>query len=87
MITGRKSRTEKIRVTGPLGERIEAKYSIFDGTAVIEMAGADLVITGEGKIDGQTMMGKTPAGVAELAKRHGVPVYAFAGVIDESGKR
>lgn len=41
--------------------------------------GADLVITGEGSIDSQTRFGKTPAGVAEVAQRHGVPVIAFAG--------
>ncbi len=41
--------------------------------------GADLVMTGEGSIDGQTLAGKTPAGVAEVAARHGVPVIAFAG--------
>ncbi|WML39775.1 glycerate kinase [Neobacillus sp. OS1-2] len=40
---------------------------------------ADLVITGEGKIDGQTIFGKTPIGVAKTAKRYGVPVVALAG--------
>ncbi|MBO0960251.1 glycerate kinase [Neobacillus sp. MM2021_6] len=40
---------------------------------------ADLVITGEGKIDGQTIFGKTPIGVAKTAKRFGVPVVALAG--------
>ncbi|HKL48320.1 MAG TPA: glycerate kinase, partial [Desulfuromonadales bacterium] len=41
--------------------------------------GADLVITGEGCIDRQTISGKTPAGVGRIARRHGVPVIAFAG--------
>ncbi len=41
--------------------------------------GADLVLTGEGSIDSQTLAGKTPAGVAEVAARFGVPVIAFAG--------
>ena len=40
---------------------------------------ADLVITGEGKIDAQTASGKAPAGVARLARTHGKPVIAFAG--------
>jgi glycerate 2-kinase len=40
---------------------------------------ADFVITGEGKIDGQTIFGKTPVGVAKTAKRHNVPVIAIAG--------
>lgn len=40
---------------------------------------ADAVITGEGRFDAQTLMGKTPIGVARIAKAYGVPVYAFAG--------
>ncbi|MBQ7075690.1 MAG: glycerate kinase [Clostridia bacterium] len=40
---------------------------------------ADLVITGEGKIDGQTRMGKVPVGIARLAKKYGKPVIAFCG--------
>jgi glycerate kinase len=40
---------------------------------------ADLVITGEGRIDGQTLSGKTPMGVAALAKRYAKPVIALAG--------
>ena len=40
---------------------------------------ADLVITGEGRMDAQTLMGKTPAGVARLAKKYAVPVIAYAG--------
>ena len=40
---------------------------------------ADLVITGEGRLDSQTIMGKAPAGVAELAKKYGKPVIALSG--------
>ncbi len=40
---------------------------------------ADYVITGEGKLDFQTSMGKAPVGVAKLAKKHGKKVIAFAG--------
>lgn len=40
---------------------------------------ADLVITGEGRMDAQTLMGKTPAGVVRLAKKYAVPVIAYAG--------
>jgi glycerate kinase len=43
------------------------------------VAGADLVLTGEGSLDAQTLAGKAPAGVADVAARHGVPVIAFAG--------
>lgn len=40
---------------------------------------ADLVLTGEGRIDQQTIFGKTPFGVATVAKRHGKPVIGIAG--------
>ena len=42
---------------------------------------ADIVITGEGRLDGQTVMGKAPIGVARRAKEFGKQVIAFAGVI------
>ncbi|MFB4390679.1 MULTISPECIES: glycerate kinase [unclassified Pseudomonas] len=45
--------------------------------------GADLVITGEGRFDAQTLRGKTPLGVARVAKRHGVPVLVLAGTLGE----
>lgn len=48
---------------------------------------ADLVITGEGRIDGQTAHGKTPIGVARVAKRFGKPVIGIAGCLtDEAGQ-
>ena len=42
---------------------------------------ADFAITGEGRLDEQTAMGKAPAGVAALAARYGVPVIAFSGCV------
>lgn len=42
---------------------------------------ADLVITGEGKIDSQTIHGKTPIGVAKTAKKFNIPVIAICGSI------
>ena len=42
---------------------------------------ADLVITGEGRLDGQTVMGKAPMGVAGMAKEYGKPVLAFSGCV------
>lgn len=42
---------------------------------------ADLVITGEGRLDAQTSMGKAPVGVARLAKQYAKPVIAFAGSV------
>ena len=46
------------------------------------IAGADLVITGEGFLDGQSFEGKVVGGVAELAERSGVPVVAIVGQVD-----
>jgi glycerate kinase len=46
---------------------------------------ADLVVTGEGCIDRQTLRGKTPLGVARVAKRHHKPVIAIAGSIADDG--
>lgn len=47
------------------------------------MQGAHLVFTGEGRMDKQTLLGKTPAGVARYAQRHGAPVIALAGSLGE----
>lgn len=44
---------------------------------------ASLVITGEGRIDGQTVSGKTPIGVAKAAKQYGIPVIGIAGSLSE----
>ena len=45
------------------------------------MENADIVVTGEGRLDGQTAMGKAPVGVARLAGKHQIPVIAFAGSV------
>lgn len=45
---------------------------------------ADLIITGEGKMDRQTRMGKTPTGVLEAAKRQQIPVIAIGGTIEDT---
>ena len=47
------------------------------------VSGAHLVITGEGRTDFQTAMGKAPVGVAAVAKRHGVPVVCLSGGLGE----
>jgi glycerate kinase len=46
-----------------------------------QVLGADLVITGEGRIDWQTVHGKTPMGVAQEAKKTDIPVIALAGCV------
>ena len=47
---------------------------------------ADIVVTGEGCLDGQSVMGKAPIGVAALAKKHHKKVIAFAGCVTEDAK-
>ena len=42
---------------------------------------ADIVVTGEGRLDGQTVMGKAPIGVAKIAKQFDKPVLAFSGCV------
>ncbi|MEK4405835.1 MULTISPECIES: glycerate kinase [unclassified Sporosarcina] len=48
-----------------------------------ELINADLVITGEGQVDSQTAFGKTPLGVAQMAKSRNVPTVILAGSIGE----
>jgi len=57
---------------------------VIEATGLEEkVKGADLVITGEGGIDSQTVYGKTPIGVAKVAKKFGIPVLAVAGGISD----
>lgn len=42
---------------------------------------ADFVITGEGRLDAQTVMGKAPSGIADIAKKYNKPVIAFSGAV------
>ena len=60
-------------------------------TELVGLAGhledADLVITGEGRIDAQTAFGKTPAGVARLARQVGVPVVGLGGGLADDAQR
>jgi glycerate kinase len=48
--------------------------------------GADLVLTGEGRVDFQTAFGKTPSGVAKAAKKHNVPVIAIGGALSDDAR-
>ena len=55
---------------------------VIEATKLEEkVKGADLVITGEGQIDFQTVHGKTPYGVAQIAKKYKIPVVALVGSI------
>lgn len=68
------------------GAKVCSGFDLVAETLRLEerIAASDLVITGEGRIDGQTLEGKGPAGVAALARRHGKPVLALAGSVAEN---
>lgn len=51
------------------------------------VVGADLVVTGEGRLDSQSLHGKTPVGVARIARAAGVPVIAIAGSLGDDYQR
>lgn len=55
------------------------KYSMLDE----KLKDADFIFTGEGAIDFQTKFGKTPIGVAKVAKKYDIPVIAFAGRVGD----
>ena len=64
---------------------IRPGFEVVAGAVGLEpkMKAADLVITGEGSLDRQTLEGKTPAGVARLARKLGKPVFAIVGRASE----
>ncbi|MEH7096833.1 glycerate kinase family protein [Neobacillus vireti] len=71
-------------IIGPLKGTIRSGVEL-----VIELTGleekvksSDIVITGEGSLDNQSMMGKVPFGIAKLARKYGKPVIGIAGRID-----
>lgn len=51
-----------------------------------DIINADIVVTGEGRLDSQTAMGKAPIGVAQLAKKHGKKVIAFSGCVTQDAE-
>jgi glycerate kinase len=63
-----------------LKKGIDMVLDAIDFDATIE--GADLVITGEGKVDFQTAKGKTAAGVLNRAKQQHIPVIAIGGCVE-----
>ena len=66
-----------------LGASLEPGIELVMSATRLEeqIKGADYVITGEGCLDAQSVMGKAPIGVARIAKKYGVPVLAVAGSI------
>ncbi|MBN2348908.1 MAG: glycerate kinase [Bacteroidales bacterium] len=68
-----------------LNARLQPGFEIVKELIYLEehILWADLVVTGEGKIDYQTRFGKAPSGVARIAQRKGKPVLAIAGTLGE----
>lgn len=69
-----------------LGGQLRPGIDIVMGAVKLEEAlqGADLVVTGEGRLDGQTLHGKVPSGVARLAERYGKAVIAIGGSLGDN---
>ena len=71
-----------------LGARLTSGIELVIKETGIEesIKNSDLVITGEGRLDGQSAMGKAPVGIARLAKKYGKTVIAFSGAVtDDAG--
>jgi glycerate kinase len=71
-----------------LGGRLESGIELVIRETGIEekIKSADVVVTGEGRLDGQSAMGKAPVGIARVAKKYGKPVIAFSGIIGDGAE-
>ena len=69
-----------------LGGRLVSGFDMVSSQLGLEarVAAADLIVTGEGRLDEQSLQGKGPVGVARLARKLGKPVVGIAGSIDDS---
>ena len=70
------------------GARLTSGFDVVAEQIGLEkrVAEADLIITGEGRLDAQTLHGKGPVGIAQMARRLGKRVIAFAGSIEENAE-
>jgi glycerate kinase len=70
------------------GARLEPGFGLLASLTGLEdrVAEADLVVTGEGSLDVQSLSGKGPVAIARLARRHGKPVIAFCGRTDAAAR-
>lgn len=71
-----------------LNAELKSGIEIILGETKLEeyIKDADLVVTGEGRLDSQTAMGKAPIGVARLAKKYGKKVIAFSGCVTDDAE-
>ena len=72
-----------------LGASLDPGFTVLGTLTGLEdvVSAADVVVTGEGRLDDQTMHGKTPLGVAALCRSHAVPVVAVCGRLDLEAHR
>jgi glycerate kinase len=70
------------------GAKIQSGFDLVAEVLDLEkkVTESDLIITGEGRLDAQSLEGKGPVGVAQIARRHGKPVLALAGSVLESAE-
>lgn len=70
------------------GASVQSGFDLVAETLALEsrIQAADVVVTGEGRLDAQTLEGKGPAGVAALARRHRKPVLALGGGVDPAAE-
>jgi glycerate kinase len=66
---------------------IEVVLELLAVEKLLDKGGIDLVITGEGEINGQSVRGKVPVGVARLAKKYDIPVIVFVGSIGPEAEK
>lgn len=70
------------------GELVPGAGLIIDATGLENaVRNADIVVTGEGRLDAQSAMGKGPTAVSSLARKHGKPCVAFAGCIGDGAEK
>ena len=71
-----------------LGGKPESGIELVINVTGIEeiLKNADVVVTGEGRLDGQSCMGKAPIGIARAAKKYGKPVLAFSGCVTDDAR-
>lgn len=72
-------------LAGGLGAELKSGFDIIAALTGLEekISSSNLVITGEGSLDAQSLYGKVPVNVARMAKEHGKPVIAIAGAVGE----
>ena len=72
---------QNVELKALLGAKLERGIEMVLGAMRFDeiIAGSDLVITGEGRLDAQTVMGKAPSGVLSAARRQGIPCIAIGG--------